>query len=183
MSKQIRLGQGKVALVDDADYEVLKEGTWFCSGKGYALGIIPVNDRFPLVYMHRVILKAPKGQQVDHIDGDRLNNVRSNLRLVTSQQNQLNKRASSKSRTGLKGVHWHTLRNKYEARIQHQGLRCHLGYFDDREMAALAYDEAARRVFGAYARCNYPGEWPPRPVALLVIERLRKRGLITQAPE
>jgi hypothetical protein len=68
-------------------------------------------------------------------------------------------------------------RRKYHARIQLQGIRYHLGFFDDAETAALAYDCAARTLFGTFAVCNYPDKKTPRSVAVSVTQRLKKRGL------
>ena len=77
----------------------------------------------------------------------------------------------------MKGVSWHEGRRKYHARIQLQGMRYFLGFFEDAETAALAYDEAARRLFGEFAVCNYPDREAPESLALQVAERLKKRGL------
>jgi hypothetical protein len=177
MSKSIPLSQGKVALVDDDDYDRLNAYEWFLSGTGYAVGFVPSGDKFRLEYMHRLITQAVEGQLVDHINGDSLDNRQTNLRFATPRQNVQNKRLSSLSLTGLKGVGWHRDRRKYHARIQLQGIRYHLGFFDNAETAALAYDCAARRLFGAFAVCNYPEKKTPRSVAVSVAQRLKKRGL------
>jgi hypothetical protein len=118
------------------------------------VGFVPVNGRFELVYMHRLILNAGPDQLVDHVNRNKLDNRRCNLRLATPQQNGQNKRVSPLSNTHLKGVGWHKRRRKYHARIQLQGMRCHLGFFQDAELAALVYDAAARTLFGDYALCN-----------------------------
>jgi hypothetical protein len=78
MSKSIPLSQGKVALVDDADFDRLSAFQWFLSGTGYAAGFVPSsNGKFRLEYMHRFIMKAAEGQLVDHINGDSLDNRQS----------------------------------------------------------------------------------------------------------
>lgn len=177
MSKSIPLSQNHSALVDDDDYYRLHAVQWFLSGPGYAAGFAPVNGRFRLVYMHRLILNARPDQLVDHINGDPLDNRRENLRLATPQQNGQNKRLSPLSTTGLKGVGWHKDRHKYHARIQLEGFRFHLGFFTDAEEAALAYDSAARTLFGEFAVCNYQEKETPPSIALLVTHRLTQRGL------
>jgi hypothetical protein len=177
MSQQIPLSQGTFALVDDDTYAQLKPHEWFLSGPGYAVGFVPVNGKFTLTYMHRLVLKAKPEQLVDHINGDPLDNRRCNLRFATPQQNGQNKQLNSLSQTQLKGVGWHKRRCKYHARIQLQGLRYHLGFFDDPQEAALAYDYAARRLFGPFALCNYPQQGTPQPVALLVSQKLKRRGV------
>jgi hypothetical protein len=177
MSKSIPLSQGRVALVDDADFDRLTAYKWFLSGTGYAVGFVPGDGKFRLEYMHRFIMKAAEGQLVDHINGDSLDNRPTNLRFASPHQNLQNKRLSSLSLTGLKGVGWHKDRRKYHARIQLQGIRYHLGFFDDPETAGQAYDCAARRLFGGFAVCNYPQRETPRSVADSVAQRLKKRGL------
>ena len=177
MSKSIPLSQGKAALVDDADFDRLSAFQWFLSGTGYAVGFVPgESGKFRLEYMHRLIMQAAEGQLVDHINGDSLDNRQTNLRFATPRQNLQNKRLSALSCTGLKGVGWHKTRQKYHARIQLQGIRFHLGFFDDPKTAALAYDEAARLLFGEFAACNYPDQQPPQAVATTVRERLQRRG-------
>lgn len=151
MSKLISLGLETAAIVDDADYDQVNTYNWFLSGTGYAVGFVPVDGKFRLTYLHRFIMNAQPGEIVDHINGYTLDNRRDNLRIVTPQQNGQNKRVSPLSSTGLKGVGWHRKRNKYHARIQLQGIRYHLGFFDDAETAALAYDSAARTLFGEFA--------------------------------
>jgi hypothetical protein len=176
MSKSIPLSQGKSALVDDEDYDRLNAYEWFLSGTGYAVGFVPRDDKFRLEYLHRFITQAAEGQLVDHINGDSLDNRQTNLRFATPRQNVQNKRLSSLSLTGLKGVGYHRDRRKYHARIQLQGICFHLGFFDDAKTAALAYDEAARLLFGEFAACNYADQQPPQAVATAVRERLQHRG-------
>jgi hypothetical protein len=179
MCKQIPLSPHVCALVDDDDYDRLRKYPWFLSGTGYAVGFVPVNGRFELIYMHRLILNAGPDQLVDHVNGaDKLDNRRCNLRLATPQQNSQNRRPTAETLTGLKGVGWHKRRQKYHARIQLQGMRCHLGFFEDAETAALAYDSAARTLFGEFALCNYPDRRTPRSIGLLVAHRLKQRGLV-----
>ena len=177
MSHHIPLQGGDVAYVDAADYVRLKDYTWFMSKEGYAVGFVPNGDgQFKLQYMHRLILQPDPGELTDHINGDRLDNRRENLRTATPRQNMQSKRVSGLSETKLKGVSRHKARGKYHARIQLEGIRYHLGFFEDAETAALAYDEAARRLFGEFARCNYPEREAPRWLAEQVVRRLKARG-------
>jgi len=177
MTKQIPLGQSTFALVDDADYDHLAQYEWFLSKTGYAVGVVPSDGKFQVVYMHRYLLNAPPTHVVDHINGNALDNRRENLRLATPRQNVQNKSVSPLSATGLKGVGWHKRRRKFHARIQLQGVRVHLGFFEHAKDAALAYDAAARALFGPFALCNYPEGETPRSVAVSVAQRLEKRGL------
>jgi hypothetical protein len=155
--KTIPLTQGKVALVDDEDYEWLSRWKWYAILNGhtwYAARKDCSGDRPRAVSMHRQIMGEPEGK-VDHIDGDGLNNQRGNLRLATDPQNLWNsrkRRGSSK----FKGVYWTKRNKRWRAAITHLGVKKHLGYFDSEEAAARAYDRAAKEFFGPFARLNFP---------------------------
>jgi hypothetical protein len=153
MSRQLPLAKGRCALVDDDDFAGVNEYQWHITSRGYVAGKVIIDGAQKLVYLHRFLLNAPPGQYVDHINGDRLDNQRDNLRLVTRAQNQWNRQVQ-RNRSGYKGVSFHRRKRKFYARIQANGQRYHLGYFDTAEEAAQAYDDAARRLFGEYARLN-----------------------------
>jgi hypothetical protein len=102
--------------------------------------------------MHRAIMGAPAGIEVDHIDNDGLNNTRENLRFATHQQNCFNKPAPKSNTSGFKGVSWSDALGCWTAIIR--GKR--IGQFDTPEDAALAYDATARELFGEYAYVNFP---------------------------
>ena len=104
--------------------------------------------------MHRFLLGAQSGQTIDHIDGNRLNNTRANLRRVTPKQNQQNRKVTTQSASGYKGVT--AAQGRWLARIYVDGRQIHLGYHDSAIDAATIYDHAARRFFGPYARVNLP---------------------------
>ena len=106
--------------------------------------------------MHRAILNAPKGLLVDHIDGNGLNNRKSNLRLCTFAQNAHNSRPRRNSSSRYKGVCWHKLKKKWTVSIYKGGKRTYLGYYDDEIEAALAYDRKAEELFGEFAYLNFP---------------------------
>jgi hypothetical protein len=152
MARDLQLTQGKIAVVDDGDYEWLRLFKWRYTSGGYA--VTTVGDT--LLRMHRVLLFAPHYFQVDHIDGDRLNNQRSNLRLCTRKQNSANRRNQANNKSGFKGVRWHKKHRRWYAHIQASNRLYHLGNFATAEHAALAYDAAALRLFGAFARLNFP---------------------------
>lgn len=159
MTKRIGLTQGKFALVDDDDYEWLMQWKWHYSNTGYAVRNSPyVNGKRKTISMHREIMKTPDYMDTDHRDLKRLNNQRYNLRVCTRSQNCQNKFRSSKNTSGYKGVVWHKKLEKWQAQIQRTKKNTHLGYFDTPEEAAYAYDVAARKRFGEFARLNFPDQ-------------------------
>jgi len=144
--KTIGLTRGLVAIVNEADYERLRALKWSAQwdwelGRG--------------IGMHRLVIYAPGGTGVDHINGDTLDNRRGNLRLATSEQNGRNQKISRKNSTGYKGVVFYKRRGRWGARIRFRGKQYHLGLFDSALLAALEYDKWARLLFGRFARPNY----------------------------
>lgn len=158
--KEIPLTQGKVALVDDEDYEELSRYRWcFTMRKGARTGyavrcLWKGGGRGTTVPMHRVIMKAQKGQEVDHGDRSGLNNQKGNLRFVSRRQNIANKKKQSTNTSGYKGVHWKGEKKRWVASIGVNGKRKHIGYYDTKEQAALAYNRAAQEHFGEFACLN-----------------------------
>ena len=154
--RKIPLTQGKFALVDDEDYEALAKHKWQFNHH-YARRDGPRPRRLP-IWMHRVITNAPPGMQVDHINGDTLDNRKSNLRICTRAQNQANRKRDRDSPSRFKGVHLRKDNQKYVAGIIVNGRRKHLGQFQSDIEAAKAYDAAAIALRGEYARVNFPRE-------------------------
>ena len=109
------------------------------------------------IKLHRYLLDAPEGMQVDHINGDPLDNRRENLRLATASQNQANRRKREAATSIYKGVSWHKKAGKWRATIGiGNGKQEHLGFYDDPKIAATAYDVRALQLWGAYASLNLP---------------------------
>jgi hypothetical protein len=102
--------------------------------------------------MHRVILNAPKGLMVDHINHDTLDNRKENLRIVTNQQNTFNQKLKNHS-SKYKGVTWNSNSEKWCARIRHN-KPIYLGLFKDEKEAGMAYNEGAKKYFGEFALLN-----------------------------
>lgn len=145
--KQIKLTQNKFALVDDGDFEILNQCKWQFGGHRYAVRTINHSQK---LYMHRFLLNAPKGIEVDHINGNELDNRRCNLRTVTRRQNQLNAKSHLNSLSGLKGVYLRKKDNKWVVYIQTKFI----GSFSAKIEAARAYDEAATKYYGEFGRLN-----------------------------
>lgn len=147
-----KYGKGKFALVDDADYGWLSQRKWQVTQGGYATRSGYRDGRIiGRLLMHREIMTPPRGMQVDHINGNRLDNRRSNLRFCSHTENCHNRRPENK--TGYKGVRA-TPYGKWLARITIDRVRVELGRFDTPQEAALAYNQAARSHFGDFARLN-----------------------------
>jgi len=153
MPKRIPLTQGRVAIVNNADYEGLSQHKWYAT-KGGAVWYAKRDERGKTVLMHQLILNPPVGTESDHINGDGLDNRRSNLRLCTHAQNQMNSRKRTNCSSQYKGVDWDKSHCKWRARIMADGKRHHLGYFDDEIDAARAYNKAAKKGFGEFAKLN-----------------------------
>jgi hypothetical protein len=144
------------ALIDDEDLELVKDFCWRANQHGYAIAHAKGSKPYKTVFMHRIIAGTPNGMETDHIDGNRLNNCRLNLRICTHQENCQNTR---KRRGDLlsqfKGVTWfynkQTSQGYWAAQIS--GKR--IGYFDSEIEAALAYDAKALKLFGEFAALNF----------------------------
>ena len=139
--------------VDTTDATLLSQWTWRLSSDGYAVRSETRNGSKKTIYLHRVVIQAPPGTIVDHINGDRLDNRRANLRLVTPSQNNANGRDRPR-RSGYRGVYPHRPTGRWIAQISVSGRVRHLGIFDDPLEAARAYDLAAHEQWGSFARHN-----------------------------
>ena len=157
--KKIPLTQGKFALVDDEDFEMVNRFKWYAV-KGrhtfYAIhGIPTVDGKHRQIKMHRLLLNTPLGMHTDHKNGNGLDNRRGNIRTCTPCENKRNSRKQINNTTGFKGVCIH--HGKYiVAAIKHRGRRIHLGTFSSIRSAARAYDVAAQKLHGEFARLNFP---------------------------
>ena len=148
--KEIELSKGKIAIVDEEDFDHINQWKWSYATAGYAVRRI---NGIKYVLMHREILECTDGKQhVDHINGNRLDNRRSNLRWATPQQNLFNQKRNCKNTSGFKGVTWSKSKNKFVAQIHHNSKGIFLGHFTDPKDAHEAYCEAAKRLFGEFAR-------------------------------
>lgn len=155
----IALPCGRTAIIDADDFEKVRKYSWRYSAGEYGHGAVVAWDRdikWP-VLLHRLIMEAPKGVEVDHINRNVLDNRRTNLRLCSRKENSRN-RNYTKSNGLPKGVHWRTGSSTYRAAISVDGEFISLGSFRDPITAAVAYDEAAIKYFGEFARLNFSKE-------------------------
>lgn len=145
-------------LVDNEDYVELNKHRWCAERQHkrfYAKRTSCAPDRYSTVRMHRSILNAPTNKEVDHRDGNGLNNQKSNLRLCTRAQNMMNQKIYANNKSGYKGVYWHKTKKKWESNIMANGKLIYLGSFFCLIKAAKAYDAGARKYHGEYANTNF----------------------------
>lgn len=155
--KKIPLTQGKFAIVDDEDYAELSKHKWYAlkvDKTWYAYrGARMPNNKMALVAMHRQILNAPKGSEVDHMNHNGLNNKRDNIQICSKGQNQANQNMRGGTSV-FKGVYWHKSREEWRAQIKHNRKNICLGSFSNEVDAAKAYDKKAKELFGEFALTN-----------------------------
>lgn len=152
---RIPLTRGLYATIDRADLDTVRPHNWSARpsrNTWYA----QMQAAGRIVSMHRLIAGAAPGIEVDHRDGDGLNNTRENLRAATRSRNTANTPLTAANTTGYKGISLDRKSGRWRAEIKHAKNRRSLGYHDTPEDAARAYDAAARELHGAYAALNFP---------------------------
>jgi hypothetical protein len=152
---EIQLSGGRVALVEAADAELVSRYHWNVISWGYAIG--RVNDR--MILMHRLIVgEPPRGLEIDHINRNKLDNRRANLRVCTISQNRANRHKFRGCSSQYKGVSLIRVSNRWSAKIKENGRLRHIGTFDSEVDAARAFDREALRIHGEYAFLNFAQE-------------------------
>jgi len=163
--KTIPLTRGKFAIVDDSDLEWLSQWKWCVQDRNkytsYAIRGFHLNGKLVGVRMHRVIMGAEPGQQVDHKNGNGLDNRRSNLRIASHSQNGANRRRQRNNTSGFPGVSWHIRRKKWQVRIKVNQKQIYLGIFDDLSTAVAKYNNTARDLFGDFKWLDERGDGLP----------------------
>lgn len=151
MTKEIPLSRGYVALVDDSLFDELSKFKWHYNN-GYAARTTRSNGVAKVLKMHRFImnLQPDDGMDVDHVNGNSLDNRIANLRICTHAENMRNQKAYKNAKSGFKGVYRYKNRT-WTAQIQINGKKKNLGYFETPEKAHAAYVAAAKELHGQYA--------------------------------
>lgn len=165
--KEIPLTQGRIALVSDADFDMLMRISkkWGCFRRVdniYVVTSTMINGKQVRIFMHRVLMNPEKGYFVDHINGNGLDNRRENLRIATHAQNMRNSKKRKSSKWPYKGISYdnrsYHLSKKWRVRIRIDGKQIYAGRFETPEEAARKYDELARQFYGEFAKLNFPIE-------------------------
>lgn len=150
--KELILTQGKVALVDDNDYPELNKHKWSAhfGRRWYAIRNQRINGKCNIIYLHRQIMQPTGSIIVDHKDGDGLNCQRYNMRVCSYSDNMRN----SSCKLNNKGTSMNWCKTKFTSQIHIKGKKIHLGCFNSEVEAAEAYNVAALKYFGEFAKLN-----------------------------
>jgi hypothetical protein len=161
--QEIKLNEGYITLVDDDDYEWLCQWKWYVRHSDktdYVIRTAYHKGVYKTVSMHREIMHSTKGQEVDHIDHNGLNNQKLNLRNCSKSQNQSNSSGRIRRKSIYKGVNYkkdpYSNHSRFVAQIQINKKKVHIGSFKTEIEAAYAYDKKAKELFGEYATLNFP---------------------------
>ncbi len=155
--KEIPLTQGKVAIVDNSDFEELSKFKWCAIRRRYTFYAVRnafIDGKWRSIMMHRIITNASDGELIDHKDRNGLNNSRENLRIATRSQNAMNAKLPKHSTSGFKGAHRAKGRKNWVAHLKLGQKIIHLGTFRTAEEAHVAYCEAASNRVGEFFRAK-----------------------------
>jgi RecJ-like exonuclease len=143
---------GIVCLFDIEDYDKIKEYHWHQNSDGYVVCNIQRDKKLVTILMHRLVMDAPDDAEVDHIHGNKLDNRKSELRIVAQSDNKKNRSMNINNTSGYKGVSWDKHKQKWVANIQCDGKPFYLGAFTSAYDAHIRYEKAAKALFGEYKR-------------------------------
>lgn len=153
VARQIPLTQGKFALVDAADYDLLSMFKWYACRRGQSF-YAGTNIKGRKFLMHLLLLGKRPGLETDHINRNGLDNRRSNLRQVTHAENMRNRRMLTSNKSGFRGVR--SYQGRHIAALKYYGKEIYLGSYSTAEEAARAFDAKAKELVGKFACLNFP---------------------------
>lgn len=147
-----------LTIVDDDDFSYLKEFNWKITAKTYPVAYVLRHKKQYPILLHRLVMGCTwsDAKRIDHVNGNTLDNRKSNLRFCSHSQNMSNRKKVAGCTSQYLGVYFASWRNLWTAQIKHNKKKVRLGYFTDEKEAALAYDHAARELHGEFARPNFP---------------------------
>ena len=152
--------KGKVIHIDDEDMHILSKYNWYINSSDniryYVVAKVYNKGKVTNIKLHRILLNPPRNLYIDHINGNGLDNRKSNLRVCTNQQNQRNARKKRTASSIYKGVSFVKARSKFRAYIVVNNKQTGLGQFSNEIDAAKAYDQKAKELFGEFAYLNFP---------------------------
>lgn len=157
--RYIPLTQGKIAIVDAKDFDWLNRWNWCATCIRYGQNAYAIRrEGKQIIWMHRQILNCHPKAEVDHRNGNTLDNRRQNIRAATHSENAQNREKQRNNSSGFKGVSWFRRDHKWRARIHLNGEERHIGYFINLAEAAKAYDKEATELHGEFAHLNFPNK-------------------------
>lgn len=155
----VSLSKGKFAIIDAQDADYINQWKWTYLSSGYAfrrkyLGVVDGKEQSEYILMHRLLMDCPEGYEVDHINHNRLDNRKSNLRIVTRAQNTHNAGIRSDNTSGHKNIYWYKAYKKWMVTVGANGKSHFIGYYDKLDEAVEAKKLAIKRLHGEYANVN-----------------------------
>lgn len=150
--KEVSLTKGFSTVVDDSDYEKISKHKWYASVVREGLVYAVRKPQSGIIYMHRIIMDAPIGMEVDHIDGNGLNNCRQNLRIATHSQNMENRLPQCNNKSGYGGVSWEKRRNTWRVRVKVNGKEKYGGQFPNVNDAIKQCVKLKQVYFGDFVK-------------------------------
>jgi len=149
--KYIPLTKGKKSLVDDIDFNFLSSMRWYLGSDGYAYTGVYKDGKTKQYSMHRLLMNTPIGKYTDHVNGNKLDNRKCNLRICTNAENIRNQKKKGINTSGYKGVSWHKQLGVWRAQIRVNYKAIHLGCYKTKEEAYNVYKDASDKYFGIFA--------------------------------
>jgi hypothetical protein len=145
-----------VTLIDEEDYEKIKDYKWYLNGKGYVVATAYINGERHKLRLQRFLMNAPDGFVVDHINRNKLDNRKENLRICTYGENTRNRSNHKGTSSKYKGVSFKKDRGTWRAHLKSYGITYLDKTFKNEEDAAKAYDKVAKEIYGEFAALNFP---------------------------